>query len=156
MVPGNKTFERLEFLGDAVLDVYTIVNLQNMAERFKVQLFPEKLHGIKVFLLSKESLGRLAILCDLQIYVDYVTEENKNNCLKFYDSINLQEDQVRFLWFKSNFSAPKVLSDVFEALFGAIFLDGGMKAVRLVLDDVFSTFLAYYLSYFPHILLDIR
>lgn len=52
----------MEFLGDAVLDVYSIINLHQMANYFNVQLFPEKLHGLKVFLLSKESLARLCFL----------------------------------------------------------------------------------------------
>lgn len=48
------------------------------------------------------------------------------------------------------------MSDVFEAFIGAIFIDGGIVAVRYFLDDVFKNFLVFYLLYYKHILLDIK
>jgi len=41
------------------------------------------------------------------------------------------------------FSSPKVLGDVFEAIIGALFKDGGMGAVIKVLEPLLAPFITY-------------
>lgn len=41
------------------------------------------------------------------------------------------------------FEAPKILGDVFESVMGAVFVDGGMKAVYQVYKEMLSPFILY-------------
>lgn len=96
--------ERLEFLGDAVLDLV-------IAEYF-YHLFPTMVEGhltqLRSVIVSGNSLVGAANKLGLGEYV--ILSEN--------------EDRA------GGRDRPSILEDAFEALIGAIYLDGGMKAAR--------------------------
>jgi ribonuclease-3 len=103
--------ERLEFLGDAVLDLIVALELFHR--------FPEKQEGdltqLKSLLVSRPSLEKCAR--DLGV----------GGALLL--SVNEAETGGR--------DRPSILADALEALIGAVFLDGGLEpARRLVLAQV--------------------
>ncbi len=96
--------ERMEFLGDSVLSL--VVN-HHLYDRY-----PEKTEGeltkMKSVLVSKQVLAHLANQIDLGSYV--------------LVSDNAQRAGVSTM--------QSVLSDTMEAVFGAVFIDGGFEAAR--------------------------
>ena len=110
--PRNNS-ERLEFLGDAVLDI--IVSRELMRE------FPDGDEGLltqrRASLVQKPCLGQIGQLLDLMDH------------LKIESSVNLKIEKI----------AEKQLANVFEALMGAMYLDGGIEPCRrLILDTIWA------------------
>ncbi len=107
--------ERIEFLGDAVLEL--------VSSLFLYKRYPEKNEGMlskqRASLVCEVSLAESARRIKLGDFIMLGTGENKTGG-RFRDSI---------------------LSDAFEAVIGAIFLDGGLNeaekfVLKYVLDDV--------------------
>ena len=109
----RKNYERLEFLGDAVLDI--IVSRELMRE------FPEGDEGLltqrRASLVQKPFLASIGHLLDLMDH------------LKIEQSVNLNIEKI----------ADKQLANLFEALIGAMYLDGGIEPCRrLILDTIWA------------------
>jgi ribonuclease-3 len=109
----RKNYERLEFLGDAVIDI--IVSRELMRD------FPEGDEGLltqrRAALVQKPYLASIGHLLDL---MDYLMIEK---------SVNLEIEKI----------AEKQQANLFEALIGAIYLDGGIEPCRkLILDTVWT------------------
>jgi len=99
--------ERLEFLGDAVLDVIVAEYLF-----FK---FPKENEGvlskIRASLVNEDGFTRLAKHIDLGKYL-YISSAEENN---------------------NGRTKPSLLSNAFEALMGAIYLESGLKEVEKII-----------------------
>ena len=109
----RKNYERLEFLGDAVIDI--IVSRELMRD------FPEGDEGLltqrRAALVQKPYLASIGHLLDL---MDYLMIEK---------SVNLKIEKI----------AEKQQANLFEALIGAIYLDGGIEPCRkLILETVWT------------------
>ena len=109
----RKNYERLEFLGDAVIDI--IVSRELMRD------FPEGDEGLltqrRAALVQKPYLASIGHLLDL---MDYLMIEK---------SVNLEIEKI----------AEKQQANLFEALIGAIYLDGGIGPCRkLILETVWT------------------
>ena len=109
----RKNYERLEFLGDAVLDI--IVSRELMRE------FPDGDEGFltqrRASLVQKQYLASIGQLLDL---LDYIHIEN---------SVNLDVKKIK----------EKQQANLFEALIGSMFLDGGIDPCRkLIFDTVWA------------------
>ena len=109
----RKNYERLEFLGDAVIDI--IVSRELMRD------FPEGDEGLltqrRAALVQKPYLASIGHLLDL---MDYLMIEK---------SVNLDIEKI----------AEKQQANLFEALIGAIYLDGGLEPCRkLILETVWT------------------
>ena len=109
----RKNYERLEFLGDAVIDI--IVSRELMRD------FPEGDEGLltqrRAALVQKPYLAIIGHLLDL---MDYLLIEK---------SVNLEIEKI----------AEKQQANLFEALIGAIYLDGGIEPCRkLILETVWT------------------
>ncbi len=98
------SYERLEFLGDAVLGL--------SVSRFLFENFPDKDEGeltkLKATLVSEANLARKAKLIYLGKHLLLSPEEEKSG------------GRLR----------TSILSDSYEALLGAIFLDGGLEGAE--------------------------
>jgi ribonuclease-3 len=110
--PRNN-YERLEFLGDAVIDI--IVSRELMRE------FPDGDEGLltqrRASLVQKPFLAQIGQLLDL---LDH---------LKIETSVNLKIEKI----------AEKQLANLYESLIGAMYLDGGIEPCRrLILDTVWA------------------
>ena len=109
---GSPNNERLEFLGDSILNCVIAEAL------FKA--FPKLPEGdlsrIRANLVNQQSLCELAIRLDL------------GSCLL------LGEGEVK----SSGNRRPSILADALEAVFGAIFLDGGFSAAEHVIKQLYE------------------
>ncbi|PAF47602.1 ribonuclease III [Helicobacter sp. 12S02634-8] len=101
--PNN---ERLEFLGDAVLDL--------VVGEFLFQKFPNSAEGnlskMRAAIVNEKGFMQLAQIISLGAYLHIsLSEESNNGRLK-----------------------PSILSNAFEALIGAVYLEGGLEKVRVI------------------------
>ena len=112
-VPHN---ERLEFLGDALLN-FVIARL--LFQQFTA--LPEgDLSRLRAGLVNQHALSELAV------------------SLSLGDHLRLGEGELK----SGGFRRPSILADAFEALIGAIFLDGGFTAAEKVLAELYRPLLA--------------
>ncbi|GAC1453920.1 MAG: ribonuclease III [Steroidobacteraceae bacterium] len=107
--PNN---ERLEFLGDAVLNLVVARHLYGC--------FPHAAEGdlsrLRSRLVSREPLADIAAALDLGAILQLGSGELKSG----------------------GFRRQSILADALEALFGAIYLDGGLEAAVAVIVQLFS------------------
>jgi ribonuclease-3 len=109
---GANHNERLEFVGDAVLNCAVAGAL---FERFPA--IPEgELSRVRASLVNRDTLARLA------------------RGLALGDAIRLGEGEQR----SGGRRRPSILADVLEAVFGAVFVDGGFDAAREVIERVYA------------------
>src|SRR6266704_6894937 len=104
--------ERLEFIGDGVLNCAIALMLY---ERFP-QMPEGDLSRMRSSLVNRDTLYRHAAALDLGA------------------SIRLGEGELK----SGGATRPSILADALEALFGAIFLDGGFDAARLVIEKLYA------------------
>lgn len=69
-------------------------------------------------------MARACVLMGLHKYI--LEPKQENDVKKFLEKVNFNIPFVDFV--KHRVVIPKVLSDIFEAIAGAIIVDGGMKA----------------------------
>ena len=111
-VPNN---ERLEFVGDAVLNCVVALSLY---ERFPT--LPEgDLSRARAHLVNRETLAQVA------------------RRLGLGDAIHLGEGELR----SGGSDRPSILADAMEAVFGAVFLDAGFNAARDAIDSAYADLL---------------
>ncbi|AXS79820.1 ribonuclease III [Dechloromonas sp. HYN0024] len=112
-VPNN---ERLEFLGDGILDCAIAAALFHR--------FPDLPEGdlsrLRANLVNQEALHQLAL------------------GLNIGDALRLGEGELK----SGGALRPSILADALEALFGAIYLDAGFLAAQTVIDKLYAPLLA--------------
>ncbi len=96
--------ERLEFLGDAVLDL--------IVGEYLFKKFPKAHEGelskLRASLVNEEGFAKLANRLDIGKYI-YISQAEENN---------------------NGRTKPSLLSNAFEAVMGAIYLESGLEKVR--------------------------
>lgn len=103
---GSQNYERLEFLGDSILS-FVIADV--LYDRFP-QLSEGELTRLRATLVRRETLATLA------------RELNLGDCL------DLGSGELK----SGGFDRDSILADALEAVFGAVYKDGGVEAVRNV------------------------
>jgi len=103
--------ERLEFLGDAVLDVV----VSELVYRARPEASEGDLSKLRSSLVKAGSLARLALDLGLGDYLILGSGEKKSG----------------------GHRRESILADSMEALFGAVFLDGGIEAATTIINRVF-------------------
>jgi ribonuclease-3 len=109
---GAPNNERLEFLGDGLLN-FVIARL--LYEQF-TKLPEGDLSRLRASLVNQQTLSELAATLSLG------------------DHLLLGEGELK----SGGFRRPSILADAFEALVGAIFLDGGFAAAEQVLGRLYQ------------------
>jgi ribonuclease-3 len=104
--------ERLEFIGDGVLNCVIAIML---FERFP-QMAEGDLSRMRASLVNRDTLLRHAVALDLGA------------------AIRLGEGEVK----SGGAARPSILADALEAVFGAIFLDGGYAAAHAAIDRIYA------------------
>ena len=111
-VPHN---ERLEFIGDAILNCVVALSLY---ERYPT--LPEgDLSRARAHLVNKDTLAQVARRLDLG------------------GAIHLGDGESR----SGGAARPSILSDAMEAVFGAVFLDAGFAAARRTIEAAYAELL---------------
>jgi len=109
---GSRNNERLEFLGDSVLNLVITSRLY--------ELRPDAQEGdlsrMRARLVRESSLAAVA------------------SGLNLGKQLNLGESELK----SGGFRRTSIIADAFEALLGAIFLDGGYAACRAVILEIFD------------------
>jgi len=108
--------ERLEFLGDSVLNCVVAAEL---FERFG-ELPEGELSRLRAHLVRQQALHEVA------------------QTLGLGEHLQLGEGELK----SGGFARPSILADAFEALIGAVFLDGGFSAARETLRRLYEPLLA--------------
>jgi ribonuclease-3 len=108
-VPNN---ERLEFLGDSILNFVVALKLY---ERFP-KLSEGELSRLRANLVNQASLFEVA------------------DQLHIGDAIAFGEGELK----SGGFRRPSILADALEAIFGAVFLDGGFASAEKLIGDLFN------------------
>jgi ribonuclease-3 len=109
---GSPNNERLEFVGDAVLDCVIALSL---FERFPAM--PEgDLSRARAHLVNRDTLAQVARRIGLA------------------DAVRLGEGEVR----SGGAHRASILADALEAVFGAVFLDAGYDAARLAIEAAYA------------------
>jgi ribonuclease-3 len=104
--------ERLEFVGDAVLNC---VIAQALYERFP-DLDEGELSRMRARLVNRETLAEVARSLSLSREMRFGEGEQRSG----------------------GPDRPSILADALEALYGAVFVDGGFEAARAVIDRTFG------------------
>lgn len=104
--------ERLEFLGDAVLDFV----ISDQLYRLRPDVSEGDLSKLRASLVKDESLAALALE------------------LGFGDHLILGSGEMK----TGGHRRESILADALEAIFGAVFLDSGIAASRAVIEHVFA------------------
>jgi ribonuclease-3 len=107
--------ERIEFLGDSVLNCCIAHELY---QRFG-ELKEGELSRLRANLVRQETLAELAQRLELGIY------------------LRLGEGEMK----SGGFRRPSILADGLEAVFGAVFLDGGFDAAEVVIRGLYASLL---------------
>ena len=162
----DNNLEQLEFLGDALVEVYLITNLHHMLTKSSTDVYykkdkndqkdlcPGNLTHIKALLASNQFMIKINTMLNLHQYLNLGQSHYnfiKNNTLKksiteYLKNINYNEPMDSYQ--KSKIANPKIISDTFEALIGAVFVDAwNICQVYKVLDVFYMPYLLYCAKY---------
>ena len=112
---GTPNNERLEFLGDAVLN---LVIGRYLFERHN-DLPEGELTRVRSVLVDQDGLTRISMDLDLGNYLKLGAGEQKTG----------------------GSERPSILSDAVEAIFGAVYIDSGFESVERVIQYLYSSYL---------------
>ena len=138
-VNEEDNYETLEFLGDAVLDLWIVSNLY-LHKEFE----PWILSSLKQIMACNQNLCCVALATKIFRFIR--TCKGFALSSKDVDGI-LEKDILRHNVFKLNLD--KQLGDVVEALIGAVFVDSkSVLMVKRFIDEIFLNQLGYILCYY--------
>lgn len=112
---NSKHNERLEFLGDSVLNFVVAALLYNQFDRID----EGDLSRLRANLVKQSTLADIA------------------QQLSLADYLRLGEGELK----SGGFRRPSILSDALEAIFGAVYLDGGFEAAAYVVGRLYEPIL---------------
>jgi ribonuclease III len=104
--------QRLEFIGDAVLQLWTAHYLYH----FEPKMNEGQMTKLRAAMVSEPALAKIAMDLDLNLFIKLGVGEQRD------------QGQIR----------SSTVADMFEAFIGALYLDGGMTQVHPLLSQVFS------------------
>lgn len=122
-------YQRLEFLGDAVLDF--LITKHFYANSANLKRDPGLLTDLRSAAVNNECFARVAVRHNLHLYLLHNSSDLAARVDKYVHGSTT--DAQCHGW--NGDSGPKVLSDLVESLAGAVFLDSGYK-----LDTVWNVF----------------
>nr|GMD70111.1 endoribonuclease Dicer homolog 2-like [Ipomoea batatas] len=115
-------YQRLEFIGDAVLDYVITTYLY-----YKYPgLSPGLLTDLRSCSVNNDCYALCAIKADLQKHILYASNDLHGHIASTVESVTQLSISATFGW-ELDTSFPKVLGDVIESLAGAIFIDSGFN-----------------------------
>ncbi|KAG6544077.1 hypothetical protein Mapa_014494 [Marchantia paleacea] len=121
-------YQRLEFVGDAVLDhlitKYFFVNYKDLA--------PGRLTDLRQATVNNENFARIAVKHKFHIHLQHGSAALQAKIHAFVKNIQTELDKPGLNAFGlGDFKAPKVLGDILESIAGAVFLDAGLDTEKV-------------------------
>jgi len=126
----TRSYERLEFLGDAILDflvTYTLISASTNSD-------PGQLTSSRSALVNNSSFARIALKYTYDLFIQHCSHELYDELTKVRAAAE-EDPSMEFLDMTSFDQIVKLLGDVFESVAGAIYLDSGCS-----LDAVWSVY----------------
>nr|CAG8438547.1 9096_t:CDS:2 [Entrophospora candida] len=121
-LPNSTTscYQRLEFLGDAILDFLTV--------KYLYEKYPDSPPGIITDLkdasVNNQILGAICEVVGLQKHIIHFSSKLLSAITNFSSIIeDMREKNEDYGEYWSDLEVPKVMSDVIESMLGAIFVD---------------------------------
>ncbi|KAF3970735.1 hypothetical protein CMV_005595 [Castanea mollissima] len=115
-----RCYQRLEFLGDAVLDYLMTLHFYNKYP----ELSPGLLTDMRSASVNNDCYARTAVKFGLHKHILYASQDLQRHIVVTVDSFEKLSSESTFGW-ESQTTFPKVLADVIESLAGAILVDSG-------------------------------
>ncbi|KAF8758840.1 Dicer dimerization domain [Rhizoctonia solani] len=116
------SYNRLEFLGDSLFDLYVV---KFMYLKFP-KMTPGQMSWARSRLVNASTFGKLAVGLELHKHI-LTSSANLQKAVASFaqevEEISLEEI-LQICW---KIDAPKAISDVFEAIFGAIYVDSSFN-----------------------------
>ncbi|XP_076046340.1 endoribonuclease Dicer-like isoform X2 [Oratosquilla oratoria] len=132
----TESYQRLEFLGDAVLDYLITGHIYSKFENYP----PGKLTDLRCHLVNNETLAKVAVKHNLQEYLLHKSTSLKSAIDTFIKLI--KSGETEFIWENEvdevqAIELPKALSDIVESLIGAVYLDSEGE-LQVIWDIIFN------------------
>ncbi|CAD8188300.1 unnamed protein product [Paramecium octaurelia] len=156
-------FERLEFFGDAILELLVIVNVHKECEKLyynprqqqlcregkipqKLLLCPGMLHTAKISLLDSGFMGTMAIYHNFHQYARNLPKEIQNSITKALGL--LREDQFTDFRRINQYSQyiPKIMSDLWESVAACILAEYGWEKVIEIYGEMYKPYIKYFVE----------
>lgn len=153
------TYERFEFLGDAVIESMTLYVARKILLKLGAYIYPELLHGIKALILSTNGLASMFVYHKLHRFLRFkdIQDKSPDEVQKIQNYIRQKNFELRckqWTWEESA-SAPKYLADTMEAICGAIFIDGGWEALISVFLRMAAPLIFFMCKHFDDVVVDL-
>ena len=139
-------YQSLEFLGDALLEIFVVGNAYKIFSDNKIAMVPEIMQRLKITLLSNSFMARMCTLLGIYKYILNTNEETEVEINKFIRKIKFNRPFKNFV--RHETYIPKTLSDIWEALSAAILIDGGWKAFTTVYGSILAPYLKFFCRYY--------
>ncbi|XP_048324502.2 endoribonuclease Dicer homolog 2 isoform X1 [Ziziphus jujuba] len=121
-----RCYQRLEFLGDAVLDYLITIHLY-----YKFPgLSPGLLTDMRSAQVNNDCYARCSVKAGLHKHILHLSRHLHKHIAETIDNFGKLSSESTFGW-ETETSFPKVLGDVIESLAGAIFVDSGYSKEKV-------------------------
>jgi dsRNA-specific ribonuclease len=150
-VNSTYSYERQEFLGDALLEIYLVLNIYNINKNNIHSISDINASSVtraKSLLASNNYLIKICIMFGLYRYLS-IDRSGIPPLKQYIDSFD--PNQYINEYGEDVIARPKVLSDIVEALIGAIFLDSDLEQCFKCLDLFYRDSLIYIAKYINNI-----
>lgn len=125
---GVSCYQRLEFVGDAVLDHLITRHLFFTY----TDLPPGRLTDLRAAAVNNENFARVAVKHKLHLHLRHGSSALEKQIRDFVKEVQIELSKPGFNSFGlGDCKAPKVLGDIVESIAGAIFLDGGCNTAAV-------------------------
>ncbi|KAJ3766364.1 hypothetical protein FB446DRAFT_794179 [Lentinula raphanica] len=143
----STTYERLEFIGDAILDFMVIRHLFHRHQ----QMNPGMLTVLKGAMVSNTTLAALCVLSGLHHHLLFGSDKLAHD-IREYENLVIQAQNEEYAaaekegrpcgQFWHNIESPKVLGDLLESILGALYVSDEYSPVgaEAFFDKVFEPF----------------
>lgn len=156
----NLNLERLEFLGDSIIECYLMVNFMSLLyideeqySKFEITSKNKCINQIyltncKSFLASNQFMGLLVLKYNLYKYIK-VNPDNKSLLIQISNfTSNINFDYKLNSYLENSFPSPKLFADCLEALVGSILIDSNSILTCFQILDFFYLPFVFYCSKF--------
>nr|CDL68752.1 Dicer-like protein [Paramecium caudatum] len=153
-------YERLEFLGDAILELLIVANIHKECEKlyytFEQQqlcregkldplllLCPGMLHTAKIILLDNGFMGTMALYYNYHHYIRGISESQRQDIERVYEKLKKEEFNDFRTINEYASQIPKIMSDLWESVAASIMIEHGWEAVLKTYGQMYKPFMLY-------------